>query len=135
MWEDQILRIARVPYMNISGLSVMAFVAPSYDRDNFQRPEPLKIESDPDPVLQKSGTGTGIKTRYGVSKVRSRRRATGRGPDRGTVGRPTEAGHNSFNSKLGKTSVRNQPWPGIEGVAMPSLAFQSRIQELSGPRA
>jgi hypothetical protein len=59
--------------MNISGLSVMIFVASSYDRDNFQRPESLKIESDPDPVLQKSGTGTVIRTRYGGSKVRIER--------------------------------------------------------------
>jgi hypothetical protein len=67
------LCVAHVHYMNLSGLSVMVFVASSYDRDDFQRPESLKTESDPDPVLQKSGTGTGIKTRYGGSKVRIER--------------------------------------------------------------
>jgi hypothetical protein len=52
------LRVAHVHYMNLSGLSVMVFVASSYDRDNFQRPESLEIESDPNPFLQKSGIGT-----------------------------------------------------------------------------
>jgi hypothetical protein len=101
----------------------------------FQRPESLEIESEQDLVLQKSGTGTGIETRYGGSKVRIGRRADGQGPDGGTVGGPTEAGHDSFHSKLGKTSVRNQPSSGIEGMPMPGLAFQSRIQELASPRA
>jgi hypothetical protein len=101
----------------------------------FQRPESLEIESEQDLVLQKSGTGTGIETRYGGSKVRIGRRADGQGPDGGTVGGPTEAGHDSFHPKLEETSVRNQPSPGIEGTPTPGLAFQSRIQELSGPRA
>ena len=73
----------------------------------FQRSESLKIESDPDPVLQYLDTGTGIETRYGGSKVRIGRRADSQGPDGGTAGGPTEAGHDSFNSKLGKTLDRN----------------------------
>jgi hypothetical protein len=97
------LRVARVHYMNLSGLSVVVFVASSYDRDNFQRPEPLKIESDPDPVLQYLDTGTGIETRYGVNNVIFSTNPRGRAPDGGTLGGPAETGHDSFHSKLGKT--------------------------------
>jgi hypothetical protein len=35
--ERSRLRVARVHYMNLSGLSVMVFVASFYDRDSFPK--------------------------------------------------------------------------------------------------
>ena len=118
-----ISRVARIPYTNIFELPIMAIVASSCGRNKISKTGITETENGPDPVFQRSGTRTGVETRYGDLQVRIKEQGSGWVQDGGTADGPTEAGNDSIRYDLGNTSVENQPSLGIEGVLISRLAL------------